>query len=127
MKVGGTHEWNYNNGKWIETKMSPEKWNFKFDSVKTRLHQAPYNTGAEKNTKFHWYLIADQIATKLDKDSYMTKMRGVKFKIGHKRPHWNAFSYGYPQQESYTQKIIKILEDTLSSLKNQNSGIKRFM
>lgn len=127
MKVGGTHKWNYDNGKWVETKLSPDKWKFKFDSVKTRVHQAPYNTGAEKNTKFHWYIIADQIATKLDKDSYMTNMNGLKFKIGHKRPHWNAFTYDYPQQESYTQKVIKILESTLSSLKNQNSGIKKFI
>ena len=126
MKVGGSHKWHYDNGKWIETKLSPEKWKFKFDSVKTRFHQAPLNSGAENNTKFHWFIIANQIATKLDKDSYMTKMNGVKFKVGHKRPEWSAYTYDFPKQESYTQKVIKILEDTLSRLKNQNTGIRKF-
>jgi hypothetical protein len=126
MKVGGSHKWHYDNGKWIETKLSPEKWKFKFDSVKTRFHQAPLNSGAENNTKFHWFIIANQIATKLDKDSYMTEMNGVKFKVGHKRPEWSAYTYDFPKQESYTQKVIKILEDTLSRLKNQNTGIRKF-
>ena len=126
MKVGGTHKWHYDNGKWIETKLSPEKWKFKFDSVKTRFHEAPLNSGAENNTKFHWFIIANQIATKLDKDSYMTKMNGVKFKVGHKSPEWSAYTYDFPKQESYTQKVIKILEDTLSRLKNQNTGIRKF-
>jgi hypothetical protein len=127
MKVGGTHNWHYDDGKWIETKLSPDKWKFKFESIKTRFHQAPLNTGAENNTKFHWYIIADQIATKLDKDSYMTQMNGFKFKIGHKRPEWNGFTYDFPKQQSYTQRVIKILEDTLFNLKNQNHGIKSFL
>lgn len=127
MKVGGTHEWNYDNGTWVETKLSPDKWKFKFDSVKTRFHPAPNNSGAEKNTKFHWYIIADQIATKLDKDNYMTNMNGLKFKIGHKRPHWNAFTYDYPQQDSYKQRVIKILEETLSKLKNEKKGLEKFL
>jgi hypothetical protein len=127
MKVGGTHKWHYDNGTWTEKKLSPDKWKFKFDSVKNRFHEAPHNSGAENNTKFHWYIIADQIATKLDKDSYMTKMNGFKFKIGHKRPVWNGFTYDFPKQESYTQKVIKILEEVLNDLKNQNSGIKKFI
>jgi hypothetical protein len=127
MKVGGTHKWHYDNGEWIESKLSPDKWNFKFKSVKTRFHQAPLDSGAEINAKFHWLIIADQIATKLDKDSYMTNMNGFKFKVGHKRPEWNGFTYDFPKQESYTQKVIEILEDTLSSLKNQNTGIRKFM
>lgn len=86
MKVGGSHKWRYDNGTWIETKMTPNQWKFKFDSVKTRFHQAPINSGASKYTKFHWYIIADQIATKQDQNNYMTNMNGYKFKIGHKRP-----------------------------------------
>jgi hypothetical protein len=127
MKVGGTHKWHYDDGKWIEKKLSPDKWKIKFVSVKTRFHQAPLDSGAEKNTKFHWLIIADQIATKLDKDSYMTRMNGFKFKIGYKRPEWNGFTYDFPKQQSYTQKVIKILEDILSNLKNQNTGIKKYL
>lgn len=117
MRVGGSHNWNYNNGKWHETKEAPDKWSFKFNSIKTRVNPAPTNSGAKINTKFHWYLIADQIATKIDNNSYMTSMNGIKFKIGHKRPYWKTFSYMYPEQVPYKQRIIKILEETLANLK----------
>jgi len=117
MKVGSSHYWNYNNGKWYETKEAPDKWSFQFNSLKTRVNPAPNNTGASLNTKYHWYIIADQIATKRDNDSYITSMKGVKFKIGHKRPYWKTFSYNYPEQISYKEHIIRILEDTLKKLR----------
>ena len=117
MRVGGSHNWNYNNGKWFETKKAPDKWIFSFDSLKTRINPAPKNTGANNKTKFHWYIIADQIATKIDENSYMTSMKGVKFKIGHKRPYWRAFSYDYPNQIPYKERIIHALEETLKELK----------
>jgi hypothetical protein len=125
MKIGGSHLWNYNNGKWKETKMTPDKWFFTFNSVKTRNHAAPFNSGASIQTKYHWYIIADQIATKIDSNSYMTSMNGVKFKIGHKRPHWRTFSYNYPEQDSYKERIIKILEKTLEGLKTNSYSINR--
>ena len=118
MKIGGTHQWNYNNGKWVETKISPEEWNIKFTSVKTRMVSAPTNTGASIGTKFHWYIIADQIATKMDSNSYNTVMKGVKFKVGHKRPHWRTFSYNYPEQMSYKERIISLLENYIEKLKD---------
>ena len=95
MKVGGSHSWNYNNGKWFETKVTPDQWNIKFSSIKTRVNTAPINSGASVGTKFHWYIIADQIATKLNSNSYLTNMNGLKFKVGHKRPKWRTFSYNY--------------------------------
>ncbi|MEJ2248409.1 MAG: hypothetical protein P8Y70_03635 [Candidatus Lokiarchaeota archaeon] len=119
MKIGNSHLWNYNNGKWYEVKESPERWNIQFNCVKTRSHQAPENSGAKVGTKYHWYILADQIATKMESNSYQTSMNGLKFKIGHKRPHWKTFSYNYPEQDSYKQKIIKILEETLLRLKNE--------
>jgi len=118
MKIGGAHQWNYNNGKWVETKISPEEWNIKFTSVKTRMVSAPTNTGASIGTKFHWYIIADQIATKMDSNSYNTVMKGVKFKVGHKRPHWRTFSYNYPEQMSYKERIISLLENYIEKLKD---------
>ncbi|MFX0002849.1 MAG: hypothetical protein ACFE9C_02250 [Candidatus Hodarchaeota archaeon] len=119
MRIGDSHYWNYTNGKWCETKKEPDKWSFKFESLKTRMNNAPLNTGANINTKFHWYIIADQIATKIDANSYMTSMKGVKFKIGHKRPYWKTFSYNYPEQRSYKERVIKILERILSELKKE--------
>lgn len=117
MKVGSSHSWIYNNGKWFETKITPDKWTLSFDSLKTRTTPAPKKTGAIRKTKFHWYIIADQIATKINENSYMTSMKGIKYKIGHKRPDWRTFSYNYPNQITYKEHIIQILEDTLKELK----------
>lgn len=120
MKVGDSHSWNYNQGKWYETKRAPDVWDIKFECIKSRIKSAPINTGASIGSKFHWYIIADQIATKLDANSYMTLMKGIKFKIGHKRPYWRKFSYDYPEQLNYKERVIQILEETLSKLKNEN-------
>ena len=117
MTIGDSHCWNYNNGKWIETKTAPDRWKINFESLKTRVKSAPLNTGALRGTKFHWYIIADQIAKKVDSNSYMTSMKGVKFKVGHKRPHWKTFSYNYPEQLSYKERLIEILEYILKKLK----------
>ena len=125
MKVGRSHFWNYNNGKWNETKLAPDRWTFNFNSLKTRAYAAPANSGATVQTKYHWYIIADQMATKIDSNSYMTSMNGVKFKVGHKRPHWRTFSYNYPEQESYKERIIKILENILHDLKNGTNDSKQ--
>ena len=119
MKVGNSHSWNYNNGKWYEIKKAPDRWKIKFDCVKTRVNSAPVNTGASIKTQFHWYIIADQIATKIDNNSYMTSMNGLKFKVGHKRPYWRAFSYDYPNQIGYKESIINILESVIKGLKSE--------
>lgn len=124
MKIGGSHDWNYNNGKWFETKRAPDRWSIKFNSLKTRAHSAPMNTGANIGTKYHWYLMADQIATKLDNNSYSTSMRGVKFKVGHKRPIWKHWSYQYPEQVAYKDRIINILETILKKLKNDKNNLE---
>ncbi len=118
MKIGNSHFWNYNNGKWFETKITPEKWKFKFDCVKKRANLAPINSGATVGTKYHWYIIADQIATKIDPNSYKTEMKGIKLKVGHKRPYWRTFSYNYPSQTSYKERIIEILEKFIEELKS---------
>ncbi|TFG00509.1 MAG: hypothetical protein EU541_02080 [Promethearchaeota archaeon] len=119
MKVGGKHYWNYDNGKWYEIKKSPNLWKFTFSCVKNRHNHAPLHSGARVGTKYHWYIIADQIAEKLDANSYNTLMKGVKFKVGHKRPNWKNFSYQYPEQKGYKERLIEILEDVLARLKSE--------
>ncbi len=121
MKVGGKHYWNYNKGKWFEIKKSPDLWKFTFSSVKNRHNPAPVNSGAATGTKYHWYIIADQIAEKLNANSYNTLMKGIKFKVGHKRPHWKSFSYQYPEQKDYKERLIEILENVLKQLKGELS------
>jgi hypothetical protein len=118
MKIGNSHIWNYKNGIWRETKLTPDKWEFSFNSMKTRTKLAPKNTGAKINTKFHWYILADQLATKINNNSYMTSMKGFKFKVGHKRPNWKSFSYDYPEQNSYKERVISFLENVITEIKN---------
>lgn len=127
MQIGDSHKWHYNDGKWFETKLAPDMWEFAFHSIKTRFHNAPINSGAKLNTKYHWYIIADQIATKLDSNTYITDMKGFKYKIGHKRPNWRNFSYDYPEQESYKERIIKILENAIIQLKSEKIGLEKFI
>ncbi len=118
MLIGSSHNWVYPNGKWVETKVAPDKWKFSFESIKRRSRSAGDNTGAAKGTIYHWYIIADQKATKLDNDSYQTSMSGMKFKIGHKRPYWRKFSYDYEDQVPYKSKVTQVLKETLDELKN---------
>jgi len=117
MPIGSSHNWLYPNGRWVETKVAPDKWQFSFESLKHRNRLSGDNTGAANGTMFHWYIIADQKATKLDNDSYKTSMTGVKYKIGHKRPHWRTFSYEYADQLSYREKVIQVLEEMLQTLR----------
>ncbi len=118
MSVGGKHSWIYTDGIWNEIKISPEIWKFEFISLKNRRHQAPPGTGALNRTEYHWYILADQKVVKLDENKYNTKMKGLKFKIGHKRPNWRMWSYNY-KHESYEDKIIQILENVIEQLKTK--------
>jgi hypothetical protein len=127
MRVGQSHHWIYNDGNWNESKIAPNEWQISFNSIKNRFHAAPVNSGAKIGTMYHWYIIADQIATKLDANSYMTKLKGIKFKIGHKRPNWRNFSYQYPEQEGYKEQVIKVLENTLNKLKTKKTGLEKYI
>ena len=118
MLIGSSHNWSYPNGKWIETKVAPDKWEFSFESVKKRNRLSRENTGAASGTTFHWYIIADQKATKLNADSYFTSMSGLKFKLGHKRPYWRKFSYDYAEQLSYRERVRQVLEEMLKNIDN---------
>ena len=116
MKVGGKHSWSYDGGTWNEIKITPEKWKFEFTSNKYRKHQAPLGSGAPDKTEYHWYILSHQKVVKLDANTYQTVMKGVKYKIGHKRPNWKFWSYNY-FNESPEDKIIEILEKMIDELK----------
>jgi hypothetical protein len=116
MPVGLSHHWNYPNGEWEETKVSPDLWKIRFTSMKSRKTPAPEGSGVPLKTSYHWYIMADQQVVKTTKDDYQTVMRGLKFKIGHKRPYWKNWSYGYEGQPTYRQKLIGILQSALQQL-----------
>lgn len=119
MSVGGEHHWQYPDGVWDERKISPDAWSFKFTSLKQRVKAAPVGSGVPLGTGYHWYIVADQKVEKIDADTYTTVMQGAKFKIGHKRPYWRGFSYSYPGQMSYRQKVIEVLKETIRDLERQ--------
>ena len=116
MTVGGRHHWDYRQGRWSEEKLGPEKWRFTFSSLKRRNTPAPEGSGCARDTRYHWYILADQRVRKVDKDCYETFMSGLKFKVGHRRPHWRKMSYEYPEQKGYSEKVEGILRGALSEL-----------
>lgn len=122
MPVGGTHEWIYPDGLWREEKVAPDRWAFTYDGLKERTAPAPQGSGARVGTRYHWYVLADQRVKKLDKDTYRTRMEGLKFKVGHRRPHWRDWSYGYDDQPSRRERTIAILEAVLAELKGEADG-----
>ena len=122
MKIGGKHTWNYQNGLWSETKVAPDRWIFNYTSLKHRFHEAPEGTGALNNTKYHWYILADQKVNKIGTNTYETVMEGQKFKIAHKRPNWRLWNYQYKNIQ-YEDILINILEETLRQLKLKRDRI----
>jgi hypothetical protein len=121
MVVGGEHHWQYPDGVWDKRKISPDTWSFKFTSLKQRVKAAPVGSGVPLHTGYLWYITADQKVEKLDADTYATVMEGSKFKMGHRRPYWKNWSYAYPGQLSYRQRLIKILRETLLKLEEEEA------
>lgn len=122
MSVGGAHAWRYRDGLWKEVKVAPDRWEFSFESRKERMRPAPAGSGAAAGAQYHWYLLADQRVRKLDANAYATQMNGVKYKVAHKRPHWQRWSSEYPDQPSERERVIAILEEALRGLKRGNSN-----
>jgi len=128
MEVGGHHDWNYPDGEWNETKVAPDRWTFTFTSNKGRMRSAPKGSGADVGSKFHWFIVADQKAVKTDENTYKTVMSGVKFKVGHARPNWKAWSYDY-NKECYEDIVIEFLKRMITELeeKKKNRGLDKFV
>ena len=111
MRIGGTHNWTYPNGRWFERKIEPNLWSFEFKSAKTRKWKSPSGSGAGIGSAYHWYIGANQYVRKVDDDEYQTLMEGLKFKVGHRRPHWKSWSYEYPEQDNKDKTISGILQE----------------
>ncbi len=121
MAVGASHHWQYPNGDWEETKVTPDKWTFRFSSIKRRKEAAPDGSGVPLNTEYHWYILADQIVRKVTANEYQTMMTGTKLKLGHKRSYWKGFSYTYSGQPSYRQKMLAALKETVQRLESEEN------
>jgi hypothetical protein len=113
MKVGRKHRWKYDPGDWTEKKVTPDKWEISYSVVKRRAGKAPEGSGAPVGTGYRWYILASQVVTKLDANSYMTEMVGVKYKLAHKRAGketWNA------SEKAQRKALSKILREMLDEL-----------
>ena len=114
MQVDRGYEWNYPDGKWQETKVAPDRWEFAFSSTKIRNKPAPVGSDCDLGTQYHRLVVANQCVRKIDTDSYKTFMQGMKFKIGYKKPNWRDYSATYPGQdrrEEVTEQCLKFVLD----------------
>lgn len=113
MKVGRSHKWYYDSGVWVDKKITPEKWQIRFEVKKRRAGKAPEGSGAPVGTEYHWYIMAHQVVKKLDANTYSTAMNGFKFKLAHKRStkgEWNI------NDKAQQKQLIKILSRFIEEL-----------
>jgi hypothetical protein len=122
MKIGRHHKWYYDKGEWKEQKLTPEKWGISFAVTKRRAGKAPEGSGVPVGTEYHWYILADQEATKLDANSYATKMTGFKFKLAHKRADSEKWNISTKAQR---KKLIKILHEMIDQLEAELEAEKK--
>ncbi|WP_242457672.1 hypothetical protein [Pedobacter sp. BS3] len=88
MQIGRSHHWEYDQGDWKETKITPDLWEISYAVTKRRKgHGAPEGSGVPVGTEYHWYILAHQTARKLNANDYSTAMSGLKFKLAHKRAY----------------------------------------
>src|SRR5438477_13061587 len=109
MKVGRGHKWQYDAGQWTETKVTPDKWEFQYSVVKRRKGRAPEGSGAPIGTAYGWYILAHQIVTKLDANSYTTEMAGLKYKLAHKRADKRTRSASEPARRKRMGQVVREL------------------
>jgi hypothetical protein len=121
MKVGRGHRWKYDAGDWVEKKVTPDKWEFRYTVPKRRAGRAPEGSGVPVGTEYHWYILADQTVKKLDANNYSTDMVGIKYKLAHKRAdkgEWSATDDGK------RKRLIKLLQEMISELEQAPVPLK---
>src|SRR4051794_28211655 len=117
MQIGRGHKWQYDAGAWTEKKVTPDKWEFQYSVVKRRKGRAPEGSGAPVGTAYDWYILAHQIVTKLDANSYTTEMAGVKHKGGDKRAEKTTWS---ASERAGRKRLVQILRKMTRELESQN-------
>jgi hypothetical protein len=116
MAVGRTHHWYYDKGDWKEKKVTPEKWELTYSTVKRRAGRAPEGSGVPVGTAYHWFILAHQYVEKLNANDYLTQMVGLKYKLSHKRAEkdrWNA------SDKAQRTHLIDILKSLVAELERE--------
>ncbi|HEU5047247.1 MAG TPA: hypothetical protein VFT64_05315 [Rickettsiales bacterium] len=113
MKIGRTHHWHYDQGDWKEKKVTPEKWELTYSTVKRRAGKAPEGSGVPVGTAYHWFILAHQYVEKLNANDYMTQMVGLKYKLSHRRAEKGEWNASGSAQRNHLIKILKSLIEEL--------------
>src|SRR5215216_7691468 len=116
MRVGRSHKWRYDAGEWSERKVTPDRWEFTYSVVKRRAGRAPEGSGAPVGTAYHWYIVADQVVTKLDANSYQTEMIGHKLKLAHRRADRSTWS---ASERAERKQLAKLLRELITDLESR--------
>jgi len=118
MPVGKSHKWYYDKGDWRETKITPDLWEISYSVTKRRAGHAPEGSGVPIGTEYQWYIIAYQNVGKLDKDDYSTDLKGLKFKLAHKRADKNKWSASSAAQR---KKLIAFFKEAINMWSKSHS------
>src|SRR5438477_1862992 len=113
MAVGRGHKWKYEAGDWTEKKVTPDKWEVHYAVKKHRKGRAPEGSGAPVGTSHHWYILADQVVTKLDANTYSTELKGTKWKLAHKRADKESWS---SSDRAQRRRLVQILREMIAEL-----------
>ena len=115
MKIGRSHRWNYDQGDWTETKITPDLWQISYAVTKRRKGRAPEGSGVPVGTEYHWYILAHQNVRKLNANDYTTSMTGLKYKLAHKRANKEKWSTSAKTQRRRLVNLLKTMIDQLES------------
>lgn len=116
MAIGRTHHWYYDKADWKEKKITPDKWEFAYSTVKRRAGHAPEGSGVPVGTGYHWFILAHQYVEKLNANDYTTQMVGLKFKLAHKRANKENWSASGEKQR---KQLIQLLKSFIAELEKE--------
>lgn len=116
MRIGRSHKWNYDQGVWKETKITPDLWEISYAVTKRRAGRAPEGSGVPVGTEYHWYILAHQNVKKLNANDYTTSMTGLKYKLAHKRADKNKWSASAKTQR---KRLVKLLQELIAQLEKE--------
>jgi hypothetical protein len=117
MKVGGSHLWTYPDGTWVERKLTPQRWEVAFTSLKRRRRRAPEGSGAEVGSGYHWLIVAHQWVGKMDANTYATHLEGSKHLLAFRKPGWKGWTTQQKGHKSARLRTIATLEQLLDDLR----------
>jgi hypothetical protein len=118
MAVGRGHKWKYDSGDWTEKKVTPDKWEIHYAVNKHRKGRAPEGSGAPVGTSHHWYILADQVVTKLDANTYSTELKGTKYKLAHKRADRETWS---ASDRAQRRRLVQVLREMIDEIERAPS------